>query len=90
MHELQQPSKIQNPKSKNCKVAKKKKITDHLRNRPPFHEELKGFDIRVNSFGEMESTFEIDKLNEFLNKEVSDKKLENKEGDDKEKTDEEE
>ncbi|MEO5905824.1 MAG: hypothetical protein ABIQ11_03810 [Saprospiraceae bacterium] len=71
-------------------MAKKKKTPDHLRNRPPFHEELKGFDIRVNSFGEMESTFEIDKLNEFLNKEVADKKLDNKDTDEKENTDEEE
>lgn len=45
-------------------------------NRPSFNEKLKGFDIRVNAFGEMESTFEIDRLNEFLNKEVRDKKLE--------------
>jgi hypothetical protein len=37
---------------------------------------LSGFDIKVNSFGEMESTFEIDRINEFLNKEVHDKKLE--------------
>ncbi|MEP6646841.1 MAG: hypothetical protein ABJC12_07110 [Saprospiraceae bacterium] len=43
--------------------------------RPSFHESLKGFDIKVNSFGEMESTFEIDKLNAFLNKEVPDKKM---------------
>ena len=42
-----------------------------------FHKGLKGFDIRVNTFGEMESTFEIDKLNDFINKEVHDKKLDN-------------
>jgi len=59
-------------------MPRKKKTTDTARQpaRPPFHERLKGFDIRVNAFGQMESTFEIDKLNDFLNKEVHDKKLE--------------
>ena len=57
---------------------KKKNKETPSSDKPVFHEWLKGFDIRVNSFGEMESTFEIDKLNEFLNKEVKDKKLENK------------
>ncbi len=56
---------------------KKKNKETPLSNRPPFHERLRGFDIRVNSFGEMESTFEIDKLNDFLNQEVHDKKLDN-------------
>ena len=31
------------------------------------HQELKGFEIRINSFGEMETTYSIDKLNAFLN-----------------------
>ena len=54
---------------------KKKKPTDPKTGRPPFHEKLAGFDIRVNEFGEMESSFEIDELNKFLNEEVEDKKL---------------
>ena len=57
---------------------KKKNKETPASDKANFHEGLKGFDIRVNSFGEMESTFEIDKLNAFLNKEVKDKKLENK------------
>ena len=32
-----------------------------------YTKELKGFEIRINSFGEMESNLSIDKLNEFLN-----------------------
>ncbi len=56
---------------------KKKKPEEPVPGRPSFHENLKGFDIRVNTFGEMESTFEIDKINDFLNKEVHDKKLDN-------------
>ena len=42
---------------------------------PTVHEELKGFDIKINAFGSMESNYEIDKLNEFLNENVDDKKL---------------
>lgn len=57
-------------------MPRKKKIKENPKStRPSFHESLKGFDIKVNTFGEMESTFEIDRLNEFLNKEVPDKKL---------------
>jgi hypothetical protein len=43
-----------------------------------FHKRLEGFDIRVNTFGEMESTFEIEKLNSFLDEELKDKKLKKK------------
>ncbi len=43
-----------------------------------FHKSLEGFDIKVNSFGQMESTFEIDKLNTFLNKEKAKAKAEAK------------
>ena len=43
--------------------------------KPNVHEELSGFDIKINSFGEMQSNFEIDQLNTFLNENVDDKKL---------------
>ncbi len=39
------------------------------------HPELEGFSIKVNSFGEIESSFNIEKLNKFLDKNVDDKKL---------------
>jgi len=45
---------------------------------PKVHDELKGFDIKVNAFGEMQTNFEIDKLNDFLNENVEDKKLINR------------
>ncbi|GAB3228628.1 hypothetical protein J0A67_13975 [Algoriphagus aestuariicola] len=51
-------------------TKKKKKETD-----PKVHEELKGFKMEINSFGEISSSFSIDKINEFLNKNVEDKKL---------------
>jgi len=47
---------------------KKKKPEAPTETRPSFHEGLEGFDIKMNSFGQMETTFEIDKLNEFLNR----------------------
>jgi len=42
---------------------------------PEVHEELQGFEIYVNNLGELSSTFELDKINSFLNKMVIDKKL---------------
>ncbi len=46
---------------------------------PKVHKELKGFDIKINSFGEITSTFDMDKINEFLNRNVEDKKLRDRE-----------
>lgn len=39
------------------------------------HPDLEGFNIKVNSFGEIESSFNIEKINKFLDKNVDDKKL---------------
>ncbi len=54
-------------------MAKKKK--DNQNDNPKVHEDLKGFDIKINEFGEITSNLNIDKLNEFLDKNVEDKKL---------------
>lgn len=51
-------------------MAKKKKNED-----PKVHEDLQGFKMEINSFGEISSSFSIDKINKFLNKNVEDKKL---------------
>lgn len=42
---------------------------------PEANEALDGFDIRINEFGEIISNLEIDRINEFLNQSVEDKKL---------------
>lgn len=42
---------------------------------PEVHEDLKGFDIKINTFGELQSNTAVDKLNEFLNANVDDKKI---------------
>lgn len=52
-------------------MPKKKSKTGN----PEVHDKLKGFDIKINEFGEIVSNFEIDKLNEFLDENVEDLKL---------------
>ena len=52
-------------------MAKKKKTEKD----PEVHEELKGFNIEINEFGEIVTSFEVEKLNEFLDENVDDKKL---------------
>ncbi len=54
---------------------KKKKTKKSTKKTPTVNKELEGFDIKIDSFGEIQSTFEIDKINEFLNRNVEDKKL---------------
>ena len=50
----------------------KKKDPD---SKPKVHPELEGFDIEVNSFGEVRVNYDLDKLNEFLDRNVPDKKF---------------
>ncbi len=50
-------------------------MTKKSKKTPKLHEDLKGFDITVNSLGQIKSTMDLDSINEFLNKNVDDKKL---------------
>ncbi len=61
-------------------MAKKKDSDKNKKDekKPKVNKELNGFDIVVNSFGEINSTFDLDKQNEFLDKNVEDKKLKNR------------
>jgi hypothetical protein len=43
--------------------------------KPKVHKELSGFDISIDQFGEIKSNMNIEKINEFLNENVEDKKL---------------
>lgn len=54
-----------------------KDLNKKTNKKPDIHEELEGFNIKINSFGEIQSNFEIDKLNQFLDENVEDKKLNN-------------
>jgi hypothetical protein len=42
---------------------------------PKVNPELQGFDITINSFGEIIGTHSIEQINQFLNRHVKDKKL---------------
>lgn len=43
--------------------------------KPKVHKDLQGFDVSIDTFGEIRSNMDIEKINEFLNKNVDDKKL---------------
>lgn len=53
-------------------MAKKKTTKNE---KPKVNPELEGFEIKVNTFGEIITNYDINKINEFLNKNVDDKKL---------------
>ena len=54
------------------------------RESPKVNPELNGFDIKIDTFGEIKSNYDIDKINKFLNRHVDDKKLRGREDVDKE------
>jgi hypothetical protein len=54
-------------------MAKEKKVKPKVL--PRVHKDLAGFDIEIDSFGEIKTSFDINKINEFLNREMDDKKL---------------
>lgn len=67
-------------------MAKKQKKREET---PKVNPDLEGFKMNINTFGEISSSFPIDKINEFLNKNVDDKKLRDRQDlDDLKKTDE--
>lgn len=43
--------------------------------KPKVHKDLDGLEISVDQFGEIRSNMNIEKINEFLDKNVDDKKL---------------
>lgn len=63
---------ISKQKNQNLFAMPKKKTK---KGTPEVHDDLKGFNIKVNEFGEIITNLEIDKLNSFLDEKVVDKKL---------------
>ncbi len=57
-------------------MAKKKSAK---KEKPKVNKELDGFDIQINSFGEIVTSYDLDKINNFLDKNVDDKKLRERE-----------
>ncbi len=53
-------------------MAKKKKTSEK---KARVHKELEGFEIKINPLGEISSNYDIDRINDFLDKNVRDKKL---------------
>ena len=49
--------------------SKKKSI------KPTVNKELEGFSIEINPLGEISSNFPVERINEFLNKHVQDRKI---------------
>ena len=47
--------------------------------KPRVHSQLEGFEVSVDQFGELQSNMPIEKLNKFLDENVDDKKLEDRE-----------
>jgi hypothetical protein len=60
-------------------MARKKKQEKKTNNQANVHEELKGLEININPFGEIETNYDIQEINKFLNKHVDDKKLKERE-----------
>ncbi len=54
------------------KMSKKSK---EEKQKPKVHKDLDGFEISVDAFGEIKSNLNIEDLNKFLNRNVEDKKL---------------
>jgi hypothetical protein len=54
-------------------MATRKKMKD--KKKPDVNPALEGLDITINPFGEIQSNYDIDKINDFLDHNVDDKKL---------------
>ena len=58
---------------------KKKQNKEAKDNQANVHKELKGLEININPFGEIETNYDIQEINKFLNEHVDDKKLRERE-----------
>lgn len=70
-------------------MARNKK-EDKSKKKSKVHKDLEGFEIKVNEHGEIVSNYSIDKINDFLNSNVDDKKLVKRDAAEKAKREEEE
>ncbi|HNP06375.1 MAG TPA: hypothetical protein PKN99_02055 [Cyclobacteriaceae bacterium] len=56
-------------------MAKKSDKPSKKQGKPRVHKDLSGLEISINQFGEIKSNMDIEKVNAFLDKNVEDKKL---------------
>lgn len=61
--------------AKKTEPKKEKKNTP----KPRVHQELDGFEVSINEFGEIRANMNVEKINEFLDRNVDDKKLTDRE-----------
>ena len=54
---------------KNSRMPKKKE------EKAMVHKDLEGFDIKIDAFGNIQANFPIDRIKDFLDKNLEDKKL---------------
>jgi hypothetical protein len=60
-------------------MSKNREGKSKKQGKPRVHQELKGFEVSIDSFGELKSNLPIEKLNKFLDENVDDKKLSERE-----------
>jgi methionyl-tRNA synthetase len=60
-------------------MTKKETKAANKQVKPRVHKDLKGFEVSIDQFGELTSSMNIEKINSFLDKNVDDKKLLEKE-----------
>ncbi len=60
-------------------MAKKENKSSKKQGKPRVHKELSGFEVSIDQFGELKSNMNIEKINSFLDENVDDKKLREKE-----------
>ena len=56
-------------------MSKHSKKVVKINPKPRVHKDLDGLEVSIDTFGEIRSNMNIEKINEFLNKNVDDKKL---------------
>ena len=59
-----------------------KKENKKSRKKKQFHKDLEGFDIKINEFGEIQSNYDVDKLNAFLNQKLGEARSKDTDKDD--------
>lgn len=60
-------------------MSKKETKVSKKQGKPRVHKELSGFEVSIDQFGELKSSMNIEKINKFLDANVDDKKLLEKE-----------
>lgn len=60
-------------------MSKRTNKTTKSKPKPRVHRELSGLEVSINPFGEIQSSMNIERINKFLDENVDDKKLLEKE-----------